>query len=182
MLIIGLTGRAGSGKDTLANYLCIHHGFTQVAYADPIRDALELGLGIESHHLREDKESIIPWLGVSGRHLMQTLGTEWGRDLIHPDLWRLLLQRRIDRLQDETDRCVISDLRFPNEADWLRAHPNAHIWHIDRPSAAPVRAHPSEAGLDFHPGDAVLVNSQLEHFFAQAEHRLEGLINHRADG
>lgn len=176
MIIIGLTGRAGSGKDTLASYLVVHHGFTQLAYADPIRDMLELGMGIESHHLREDKESLIPWLGVSGRHLMQTLGTEWGRDLIRQDLWRLLLMRRLDRLQEETDRFVISDLRFENEADFIHSLPGGTVWHLERPHVAPVRAHTSESGIDYQPGDAILINSQLEHFFAQAENRLEDLL------
>lgn len=179
MIIIGLTGRAGSGKDTLASYLVVHHGFTQLAYADPIRDMLELGMGIESHHLREDKESLIPWLGVSGRHLMQTLGTEWGRDLIRQDLWRLLLMRRLDRLQEETDRFVISDLRFENEAAFLRDQLGGVVWHIERHHVAPVRAHSSEAGIDYQTGDSIIVNCQLEHFFAQAEVRLDDLLTAR---
>lgn len=175
-IIIGLTGRARTGKDTLANYLCINHGFTQLAYADPIRDALELGLGIESHYLREDKEAIIPWLGVSGRKLMQTLGTEWGRDLIRLDLWRVMLHRRLTTLAEESDRFVISDLRFHNEADWLRTLPGARIWHLERPNAAPVRAHASEDGIPFMNGDSILVNVTLDNLFAQAENRLEDIL------
>lgn len=175
-IIIGLTGRARVGKDTLADYLCINHGFTRLAFADPLRDALELGLGIESHHLREDKESLIPWLGVSGRRLLQTLGTEWGRNLIRQDIWILLMQRRLAALAEEADRFVISDVRFPNEADWLRARPNASLWHIERPNVAPVRAHSSEAGIDYQMGDAILVNTTLEHYFAQAEIRLADIL------
>lgn len=175
-IIIGLTGRARVGKDTLADYLCINHGFTRLAFADPLRDALELGLGIESHHLREDKEAIIPWLGVSGRQLLQTLGTEWGRDLIRPDIWILLMQRRLAALAEEGDRFVVSDVRFPNEAAWLRARPNARLWHIERPSVAPVRAHSSEHGIDYQMGDAIIVNAILDIFFTQAEIRLADVL------
>jgi dephospho-CoA kinase len=41
MRLIGLTGPAGCGKDTVAGFLCIVHGFVQVSFAKPIRNALE---------------------------------------------------------------------------------------------------------------------------------------------
>lgn len=40
MHIIGLTGYAQSGKDTVANYLVKTHGFTRIAFADPMREAM----------------------------------------------------------------------------------------------------------------------------------------------
>jgi len=70
--------------------------------------------GIEPEWLLERKDEIIPWLGVTGRHLMQTAGTEWGRNLVHPDFWVRLAQRRIQTQPDK--RIVFDDVRFDNEA------------------------------------------------------------------
>lgn len=161
-LIIGLAGKARHGKDTVADYLVQHHGFVRLAYADAIRDMLECGLGIEPRYLTTDKEAFIPWLGVTGRHLMQTLGTEWGRSHVRPDLWRLLLARKIDALADDADRIVISDVRFRNEADWVRDALRGSLWHIYRPGLAggPSGDHASEAGITIYPGERYLINKE----------------------
>ena len=83
MQLIGLTGRAGCGKDTIASFLCEAHGFVQIALADPLRDGLKAMLGVtdEQLHRRDLKEAPIDWIGRSPRELLQTLGTEWGRAL-----------------------------------------------------------------------------------------------------
>lgn len=161
MIIIGITGKSGHGKDTAANLLVARHGYTRLAYADALRDMLELGLGIEPRWLTTDKNQTIPWLGVSGRHLMQTLGTEWGRNQVTADLWRRVLQQRIERLAGETDRIVISDVRFQNEADWVRSV--GHLWHIvcvnpTAPLEGAAAEHASEAGIRPHTAERKLYN------------------------
>ena len=46
-MIIGITGKAGAGKDTVADYLISHEGFKKIALADPIKrlvkDVFEIG-------------------------------------------------------------------------------------------------------------------------------------------
>ena len=89
MQLIGLTGPAGCGKDTIANFLMETHGFVQIALADPLRDGLKAMLGVtdEQLHRRDLKEAPIDWIGRSPRELLQTLGTEWGREHVAADLW-----------------------------------------------------------------------------------------------
>lgn len=67
MQLIGLTGRAGCGKDTVARFLCEAHGFVQIALADPLRDGLKAMLGVtdEQLHRRDLKEAPIDWIGRS---------------------------------------------------------------------------------------------------------------------
>jgi hypothetical protein len=128
-LIVGLTGRAGAGKDTAASYLCRRYGFVQVAFADTLRSMLAAMLDdadLDPAWLteRQAKERPIPALhGVTPRRLLQTLGTEWGRS-IHPDLWVDVLARRtgIATGAPVHDRIVISDVRFPNEVTFVRFH------------------------------------------------------------
>lgn len=147
-LVIGLTGRARHGKDTVADYLCTHYDLTRLAFADPIRDMLELGLNISTQYSVDNKETTIPWIGASYRELAQTLGTEWGRAR-NPDLWLNVMKVKLVALADEFDAIVISDVRFQNEADWVRQI--GTLWHVHRPDA-PRIGHPnhsSEQGIDY---------------------------------
>jgi hypothetical protein len=59
------------------------------------------------------KEAVHPELGVSPRHLMVTLGTEWGRDAVHPDLWVRIWAASLP----EAAHVVAEDVRFPNEVE-----------------------------------------------------------------
>ena len=59
-MIIGLTGRAFSGKDTVGAYLSRAHNFSMLAFADPIRDALMAAFGLDYRVFKpENKETVI---------------------------------------------------------------------------------------------------------------------------
>ena len=149
-LLIGLTGLAGTGKDTVADRLCAEHGFERHAFAEPIRDmlaAMLTGANIDYAYLfeRDLKERPVPHLGISGRRLMQTLGTEWGRSL-DPDLWVRLAAITLGLHGASSapihDRIVITDVRFPNEAAWIESL-GGRVVRVTRPAPA-VAAHVSE--------------------------------------
>jgi len=158
MILIGLTGRAQSGKDSVADYLEVQHGFIGMAFADPIKNALDVMFGEDVDDGR-DKEAVIDWIGKSSRELMQTLGTEWGRQMIHHDLWVRCLERALAENLDTNDPhpIVITDVRFENEARWIRER-GGKIWLIRRPDAAPARPHPSEDGIPEHLLNGIINN------------------------
>lgn len=164
--IIGLTGYAGTGKDTVRELLCTNHGFEGMAFADPIRMMLRellLSNGITDAWMqdRQLKEAIIPALGVSYRHMAQTLGTEWGRSL-HTDFWTRTAGAYIDDANQQPGTFnasfVVSDVRFANEAQWVRERGGV-IWRVERSAAVPVRAHASEAEIYHIHADAVVDNN-----------------------
>ena len=171
MRLIGLTGRAGAGKSTVATHLVRAHGFYEVALAEPLRAALMMMFGLSEDDLldRARKEAVIPWIGVSPRRLMQTLGTEWGRAVCGEDIWlrvaanEIAVHRALTALDPEggTSQVVVSDIRFPNEAAWLHAQGGV-LWHIVRPQELPAygieAAHVSERGLPVEDGDVVIDN------------------------
>lgn len=154
--LIGIAGRARSGKDTVASFIIAAVGGYKYSFADPIRSMLvPLGVDMDHPYWKSRKEEIIPALGVSPRQMMQTLGTEWGRTLINPDLWMLLAQQRLLR---SGPGMVISDVRFENEAAWIRKH-GGRIIHVVRPDAQAIEQHVSEDGIEVLDSDAQLFNS-----------------------
>jgi len=153
MRLIGIAGAARSGKDSIASVLVEDYGFTRYALADPIKAALRSMLGLTDDHTDGDlKEELIDELGVSPRHLMQTLGTEWGRDTIRPDLWLRAAERHLERINGPV---VVPDIRMSNEAAWIRQK-GGFVWHVRRPGYNPIG---SEQRLQVEPGDHLTVNA-----------------------
>lgn len=152
-LVIGLCGRKRVGKDSIANHLADTYGFTQTSFAAPIKAGLVAMLKDYSYVTpdifeRADlKEKPIPCLGdgtITPRHLMVTLGTEWGRDQVANDLWTRGLLLRLPRLFMRGHRLVVvSDVRFRNEALALQ-NDGAVLWHITRPGFGSDNTHRSE--------------------------------------
>ncbi|XKE45722.1 hypothetical protein LG302_00855 [Halomonas organivorans] len=184
-LLIGLTGPARCGKTTAQRIIADRYGLARLALADPIKDALAAMLWLEPEALDgAAKERPLPWLGKSPRELMQTLGTEWGRDLVTQDLWLRIAEQRLAHLEDiEGDAyqgAVIGDIRFPDEAEWLRAHGGTLI-HIHRQDVPAVRGHVSEAGVPHARSDRIVTNDgDLADLQERLTHIIDDVIDRRA--
>jgi hypothetical protein len=158
-MLIGLSGLAGSGKSEVAAVLMHEFGFVRVKFADPLKNMLRTMLR-GAGHIDEDvermiegdlKEVEIPELGVTPRHLMITLGTEWGRDCVRKDLWIRLWKAAAEM----HEHVIADDVRFPNEVDAIR-EAGGQLWRIERPGL--VRGgHVSEALIA--DADGVIHNS-----------------------
>jgi hypothetical protein len=157
--LIGIAGRAGSGKDTIARHLSVVHGFHVTAFATPLKDILiRLGLTRDHFATLAAKETPIPALGKSPRQMMQTLGTDWGRNMVHEDLWIRVLEHRLRGYPPGHDLCV-SDVRYNNEARWIREQGGV-IWHIARADHETTESeHSSEAGVAELLDDEIIDNN-----------------------
>ena len=144
-MIIGFCGPIGAGKTLAAHRLIQHHGFARVRFADPLKSMLR-ALGLSAMQTDGvDKETPCDLLGGrTPRHAMQTLGTEWGRQCIGPDLWVRAWARVVE--QSRGVDIVADDVRFENEAVAIRARGGV-IVRVVRPGAWPgPSAHASEKG------------------------------------
>ena len=115
--LIGLIGKAGSGKDTLADEIA-PLGWEKVAFADSLKHMCMdyLGLSYEDAYTQEGKMRMNPEWGVTNRTILQKVGTDAMRNGFDKDVWVKILQMRIRKMLDEGRKAVITDCRFDNEA------------------------------------------------------------------
>lgn len=152
---IGLIGRARSGKDTVGRILLEHAGYERVAFADPLKAAaLRLDPIVWTSTFSPDLERLRETVLRDGwelakeepevRRILQELGASVRA--IDPDFWLRAGLTRVDEVTRATGRpCVITDVRYPNEAASL-ARAGFHLIYIDRPGI-PHLNHESEGAL-----------------------------------
>lgn len=149
-MIIGLCGVAGAGKNSVAEHLVVNHDFDAMSFSEPLYAALAAMFEVPVEELedRDLKERPIPWLNRSPRELLQELGTGWGRQRIHEDVWVLVAARRLDALRrlNHAAKVVFCDVRFANEAEWLLRQGGV-LWEVYGRRAYGVRSHISESGI-----------------------------------
>lgn len=159
-ILIGLTGRAGVGKDQVAKHLSTRYDFKPMAFAAPLKKAAAEIFGIEEvyFHDRGLKESTAPHWGITPRVMMQVLGTQGVRNNFGQDFWvkRWLLDYAKIK---ETENVVLTDIRFANEARVVQDLGGVMV-HITRPGFSEAAIdHESESGVPFNSRtDHVLVN------------------------
>lgn len=178
--LVGLTGAAGCGKDTLADALKSIYYYEKYSFAGPIKEAICAMFSDYTLFDRDNKESPLAWINASPRSLAQTLGTEWGREMIDKDIWIKLANRFWNRLRERKDsydvpvRMVIPDVRFENEARWIKAAGGVVV-KVTRPgNDLSVPEHKSEAGIPGLLVDGTVLN--LEGHLEDAYNQLMKII------
>jgi hypothetical protein len=174
MRLIGLTGKAGCGKDTVAEYLITRHKFIHYKFAGPLKDMLAaIGVDCTTPERKNIPEGRFG--KTTPRRMMQTLGTEWGRCCVHPDMWVILAKQFIESLiadASEPVSVVISDVRFENEATMINVY-HGTVWHIGRNEIPEVESHVSEEGIQGCGGDEVIYNNgTLQDLYDQIDRRV----------
>lgn len=154
--LIAFCGRAQSGKSTAAKYLKKNMGYSIYSFAEPLRKILR-AMGVPQRNLNSDKESVIKEFGCSARFLMQTLGTNWAREMVKESIWRDMMEARLVEARKKGILVSIDDVRFNNEADLIHAHGGLVIG-IDRGGTRCGSDHPSEKGISYDLVDMVIEN------------------------
>ena len=160
--LIGIHGKARSGKDTMANFLVENHGFTKMAFADPIKWAVASAFGIPLGEVYSDefKEMTHPTWGMTGRQILQLFGTEAMRDTFGIHFWVRRWMMDYGKLRTVSS-VVVSDVREEHEAGAIREL-GGLIVHLRRDSAGLGGVegdHSSEAGIKVEERDIVITNN-----------------------
>lgn len=154
--LIGLYSPAPrSGKTTIAEHLADANDYHPLPFAGTLKAMATVLLGdigydqdFIKYLLQHNKSAYIPEFCCTIRHLLQTLGTEWGRNLIDRDIWLTVWSSKFRILSHAGHKVVVDDVRFLNEAELIRAL-GGEMWLIERDlPASPEYSHTSEGGLN----------------------------------
>lgn len=165
-MLIGIHGPLNSGKDTVADIIQAHKQdrFGRYAFAKPLKDALKGMLGFTDLQLEDRvlKEQVDPFWGFTPRRAMQLLGTEFGREMLRKDIWIKRAELEIAKNHEAGKHTIITDVRFENEAEWIRSRDDAVLIYILAPNIVKDERyqHASEAGISRANTDIVLVNDK----------------------
>lgn len=179
MVMIGIAGRAGAGKDTLADHIIAGNpSYMKASLATPIKHALNTMFGWKPFQWEDRawKETVIPEFGFSPRTAAQTLGTEW-RDVVDPTkmLWCKALDIRLAFWRVEN--IVIPDVRFKHEVDWIHSHKGIVVYIHSTKFAGISSTHASENELSALQCDYVLLNNgTIQEMKSDFNNTMEGLL------
>ena len=159
----------GSGKSTAAAALH-QEGWAVMPFAAPLKamaaallEAAGYGPAEIEQILSVGKQKELGLLAgaPTARHLLQTLGTAWGRERIHPRLWIELWEDRVQSLLAQGRPVVCDDLRTPEEMAAIRAL-GGQVWVVERPQGeindSATVAHATEGALAAAQFDRELLN------------------------
>lgn len=178
--IIGFSGSMGSGKDTAA--LITAHAypnlkFRQVSFADALKQAYTVMTGIPWQNTKEFKESMCPVFKIARREVLQRMGTNALRNNFDKDIWINIVKHRYPE-----GNLVISDVRFDNEAKWIRDNGGTviQIQRTDNMAKSIWAYHESENGVK---GDFVVENdfskNGYDRFKENVELILKGILGEK---
>lgn len=160
-MIIGITGYARHGKNTIGDILVNNHNFIQLAFADKVKECAVAINPLVFHNIRlaefvKDFGWEFAKTNDEVRRLLQHIGTEMGRNIFGESIWIDLVMRQI-----EPDKnYVITDVRFQNEVDAIHLA-GGEVWRIIRPfyeNNVGTR-HISESGIGSLNTDKVIINN-----------------------
>ena len=161
-MIIGISGKAGSGKDTAAKMLEVLYANPDISYedfankryknfadiqivhfADSLKETTQVlfRIGEWETNTQEGKKTTINWIGKTVRELLQGIG-QGLRDAIDPNLWVKILFANTEGWTNY----IIADVRYPNEIKAIKER-NGVLIRIDRKGAG-AGNHSSETALD----------------------------------
>ena len=180
-IIVGIAGKAGSGKDTLSSLLghiaADTHDFERIGFADAVKEecayyvsemiGVSRSKALDLLYDRNEKEK---W-----RWFLQGYATEFRREMHGDNYWVKQVEMQINRLKAEYIGkgrgilIVIPDLRFPNESEWIKSVGGYRV-QVVRNAVERTDSHSSEIPLSPDLIDITALNdSNIEGFKKQAE-------------
>jgi hypothetical protein len=160
---VGIIGRARVGKDTAGEWLVNERGYRRVGFADALKEAaLKLDPITYTNGDIAERLSVLVarngWEDAKAYNEVRRTLQELGMAIraIDPDFWLRAALAKVQAANEAGVPVVITDVRFPNEADSLR-RAGFHLVYIDRPDV-PQLDHESEGALTSDDADHYVFN------------------------
>lgn len=190
--LIGITGKAGAGKDTIGQWF-EEEGFYPYQFSEPLKKVCAEAFGIYIGNFRgtlQEKEAIDQYWNVSHRQMLQYVGTELFRTHMEElipgvgsDFWIRRAYKEYERVKNSAHTgMVITDVRFKNEGDLIVKNGGLLIEVVrDGLPAVGIAGHVSEAGFDKSSyGDAYALlsnNGSIAELWDHVEHVYQNFSN-----
>jgi len=173
-LVIGFAGKARSGKDTAGKYLVEQYQFAHYFFAKPLKEATKIMFSLTDEQIKNKEKAAEPW-GRSPRDLYQRVGTDIARN-IDINVW---VKGADIFMRDNPGRSiVITDVRFSNEAFWIRDKGGVVVYlQSDTRGIYENGDHSSENGLKGDDVDIIIQNDGTINAFHE---KLEELKRERS--
>lgn len=165
MKIIGIVGNARSGKDTVANMIIEENinPFLKIdkdSFAKPLKDMACAFFGKDCESLELYKEDCESLYGINIRKFYQNTGALMRQ--MNEDIFVELIDVRLTSIKnDPHTMIIIPDVRFKNEADYIKSFEDAILLKVERPSidkSSPIYNDKSEQEIDLIEPDFTIVN------------------------
>lgn len=177
-MIIGITGKAGHGKDSLADILLLILEGERVegvspragkySMASPVKEVAKYVFGLTDWDVNTQEGKLgkpSQCYGFTTREILQLVGTESFRNIFSMSVWTDFAQRYYENILKECESAgvepilIVPDIRFDNEASWVRNN-GGFVVQVVRPGFGDITngTHSSENGLTEEP-DYVVYNS-----------------------
>jgi len=155
MAIISISGKIGSGKDTIADIIMQYtpyHRWEVKKFAGKLKDIAEILTGVPKINFEDQEfkqQDMGPEWGMTYRDLLQKLGTEAMRNGLHKNVWvnALFADFNIDE-DEQVSYWIITDSRFPDELEAVKKHNGITIKVIRDSGNTIGTTHTSETALD----------------------------------
>ena len=202
-MIIGICGFQGSGKDTIADYLCNIYGFKRDSFAATLKDAVAAVFGWDRELLegrttesRTWREQVDPWWAnrlnmpkLTPRQVLQRWGTEVARKSWHDDTWIASLENKLARAHNDI---VITDVRFPNEIAAVRnaggivirvVRGDEPVWYsiAQRANKGDTVAQQQLKDFNIHPSETAWIGTDFDAVLDNNQEGLDNLYNQVKD-
>jgi hypothetical protein len=178
-MIIGITGRKGSGKDTIGEYLINNHGYIRIGFADTLKQVCGMIFGFSDEQLYGSlKEDTDDYWNHSPREILQKVGTDLFRNhapkvlkYLDEDIWIRSVERKINNLKKEGNKkFVITDVRFQNELDFITKMNGVSLKVVRNVKDNEYSNHESEISIDdFKTDHQIENNSTLNNLYENIE-------------
>lgn len=157
--ILGITGPIGSGKDTVADFICAVLGVPRYSFAGPMRAAVACMFGIPKRELetQEGKAEVDAFWNLTRRDILRKVGNDAMKPVFGDDFWIRRAEKTLDGCPDSL--VVVPDVRFNHEAEWVRN--NGKLIHLERagnPYQSQMSEHSSDQGVEYHMEDFKICN------------------------
>lgn len=152
LLVIGICGKKGSGKTTIASHIKNNSNTKCIEYAmaDPLKDGVSKLFGLTYDQTHGNlKEVVDRRYNVTPRKMLQVIGTEWLRDRLEIDvgiklketLWITRFREFVSDIQENTKYAtiVVHDVRYVDELEAVLSYPCSKVIFVERKTQSEVK-------------------------------------------